>query len=117
MPVLKIKKANGTWQEVWGATNSGSGGCSTPILTTVNIVASKWQGANSPYYQAVTCNGVGVNSKVDLQPTPEQLVELQDAEISLMAANNNGFVTIYAFNDKPQNDMTMQVLITEVSII
>lgn len=26
MPVLKIKRADGSWQEVWGAVNTGSGG-------------------------------------------------------------------------------------------
>ena len=91
------------------------GEVNTPILKNILIVESGWQGENSPYYQVVSCSGVSVNSKIDLQPTPEQLAELQDAEISLMATNNEGVVTIYAFYDRPKNDMNMQVLITEVS--
>lgn len=118
MPVLKIKKADGSWQEVWGALGSGStDGTTTPKLTTITMSASGWQGSSNPYSQVVVCNGVGVNSKLDLQPTPAQIIELQDAEISLMATNTNGIVTVYAIGDKPTTDMTMQVLITEVYVV
>jgi hypothetical protein len=117
MPVLKIKKTDGTWQEVWGAASDGLGGGTLPKLTTVSIPTSGWQGSNNLYSQVVECNGVNVNSKLDLQPTPTQIVELQDAEISLMATNNNGVVTVYAFNGKPSNDITMQMLITEVVVV
>lgn len=112
MPVLKIKKSDGTWQEVWGAI-----GTAVPKLANITVLADAWEGETSPYSQVVACNGVGMNSKLDLQPTPAQLVELQDAEISLMAANENGIVRIFAFNDKPQNNMTMRVLITEVAVV
>ena len=118
MPVLKIKKADGTWQEVWGALSSGSGdGASTPKLTSITMLASAWLGDNNPYSQVVTCGGVNVNSKLDLQPTPTQIVELQDAEISLMLTNTNGIVTAYAIGGKPTVDYTMDVLITEVVIV
>ena len=118
MPVLKIKK-NGVWVEVWGSTGSGSGGdiAVLPKLTTISLLASAWTGDTSPYSQVVVCNGINTNSKVDLQPTPEQLIALQDAEISLMATNENGVLTIHSFNDKPSTDMGMQVLITDVEVI
>lgn len=117
MPVLKIKK-NGSWVEVWGAIGGGStGGAATPKLTAITMTASGWQGSSSPYSQIVACNGVNVNSKVDLQPTATQVVELQDAEILLMASNNNGTVTVHSIGNKPSSDMTMQVLITEVDVI
>ena len=118
MPVLKIKKNDGTWQEVWGALSTGSGGgASAPKLTSVTMLASAWTGDSNPYSQVVTCSGVNVNSKLDLQPTPTQIVELQDAEISLMATNTNGVVTIWAIGGVPTSDMTMNVLITEVAIV
>lgn len=116
MPVLKIKK-NGVWQEVWGALNGGAGGASMPKLATITMSASNWSGSTSPYSQIVSVNGVNANSKLDLQPTPSQITELQDAEISLMATNNNGVVTVYAFGGKPSTDMTMQILITDVEVI
>lgn len=118
MPVLKFKKADGTWQEVWGAlTNTSGGSAEAPKLTSVTILASKWQGSNGLYSQVVACNGVNVSSKLDLQPTPTQIVELQNSEISLMATNSNGVVTVYAIGNIPATDMTMQILITEVSIV
>ena len=89
MPVLKIKKTDGTWQEVWGAIADTSS-VSAPKLTSVTMRANAWQGISNPYSQVVTCSGVNVNSKLDLQPTPTQIVELQDAEISLMLTNNQG---------------------------
>jgi hypothetical protein len=118
MPVLKIKKNDGTWQEVWGCINTGTGGCAdAPKLTSITMSAANWSGSNNPYSQVVSCNGVNVNSKLDLQPTPTQIVELQDAEISLMATNDHGVVTIWAIGNKPTSDMTMQILITEVSVV
>ena len=116
MPVLKIKK-NGSWVEVWGAISSGSAGGALPRLTTISIPASGWTGSEAPYSQVVAANGVNVNSKLDLQPSSAQITELQDAEISLMAANNNGVVTIFAFNNKPTADMEMQMLIMDVEVI
>lgn len=119
MSVLKIKK-NGLWVEVWGGTGSGassSDNTNTPRLTTVTLLADSWTGNAEPYSQVVSCKGVNVNSKVDLQPTPVQITELQDAEISLMATNSNGIVTVHSFGDKPSTDMQIQVLITDVEVI
>lgn len=116
MPVLKIKK-NGAWQEVWGAVGGNLGNANMPKLTTITLSASKWSGSSSLYSQVVTCSGVNANSKLDLQPTAAQIVALQDAEISLMASNNNGTVTAWAIGNKPTTDMTMDVLITEVAVV
>ena len=117
MPVLKIKQTDGSWQEVWGGVNTGAGGAAMPKLTQVTMLASEWQGDANPYSQVVACNGVNVNSKLDLQPTPVQIVALQDAEISLMLTNTNGVVTAWAINGKPTEDYTMDVLITEVEVV
>ena len=117
MPVLKIKKTDGTWQEVWGCMSTGSGGGSMPKLTTVTIPASGWSGSASPYNQVIAVNGVNVNSKLDLQPTPNMIVELQNDEISLMLTNNQGTVTAWAIGNKPTKDYTIDVLITEVTIV
>lgn len=84
-------------------------------MATVSLPSENWAGANSPFSQTVTVNGITSNSKIDLQPTPAQLLELQDAEITLMIANENGVITVYTLNNKPTKDYEMQVLITEVS--
>ena len=111
-PVLKIKK-NGEWIEVCGSKNDNT----LPRLTTITVLASRWSGTESPYYQNIQVAGVNINSKLDLQPTPDQIAALEDAEIAMMACNNNGSVIVYALNNKPTEDMTMQVLITDVEVI
>ena len=115
MPVLKIKKTDGTWQEVWGGLNSNP--VSLPRLVTITIPVSGWSGSNNMYSQVISVNGVNANSKLDLQPTSSQIAALKNAEIVLMASNNNGKVTIYSVNGKPSTNLTMQMLITDVEVI
>ena len=88
-----------------------------PKSANITLLATDWVGEVSPYSQVVNISGVTPTSKIDLQPTAAQLVELQDAEITLMAENNNGTTTIYALNKKPTINLTMQVLITEIQTI
>ena len=89
----------------------------TPKMTMVSIPAANWTGDTAPYSQVITVNGVTANSKVDLQPTAAQILELQEADIMLMAENDNGTVTIYALGGIPTSDYTMQALITEVEVV
>lgn len=86
-----------------------------PKLATVELLSTTWEENGDLYSQTVTISEVGENSKIDLQPTAQQVVLLQNEEISLMAGNDAGAVTIYAIGGKPSNDYTMQVLITEVN--
>lgn len=88
-----------------------------PRIATITLVADAWEGSANPWSQVVTVNGVSVNSKVDLQPTAQQIVALSDAEISLMISNESGTVTAWAIGNKPTVDYTMQVLITEVAYV
>lgn len=110
--IERIRTVNGDLQIDYNAL------ANKPIkMTTINLLASNWTGINSPYSQVVTVNGVTENSKIDLQPTPTQLIELQNDDIALMISNENGTVTAYALNYKPISDYTMQVLITEVEYV
>ena len=93
--------------------NLATGGA-TLKSTNVTMYANKWVLTDSGYSQIVSMNGVTVNSKIDLQPTPDQLAELVESEISLTTGNDNGTVTVYAIGGKPDADCTMQALITEV---
>lgn len=83
-------------------------------LTEITLLAANWKGAASPYSQVVTVEGVSVNSKVDLQPSVEQLEIFHDKDIALSTENDGGVVTAYAIGDKPKNDYTIQATITEV---
>lgn len=88
-----------------------------PKCTNVTLLSAGWTGDSNPWSQVVTVNGVTANSKVDLQPTAIQIVEMQDNDIALMAENNDGVITIYAIGSKPTADYIMQALITEVAVV
>ena len=83
--------------------------------STVSLPASGWTEATDIYSQVVSVTGATTNSKIDLYPTPEQLVELQSAGIALMAVNEDGVVTVYAINNKPTSDYSIQVTLTEIN--
>ena len=82
--------------------------------TTITLHANKWNQKDSVYSQVVTVNGVTPNSKIDLQPSPDQLAMLMEEDVSLTTSNDNGVITVYAIGSTPNTDMTIQVLITEV---
>lgn len=88
-----------------------------PRITTINLPKTSWSGSAEPYSQVVTVNTVTSFTKIDLQPTAQQIVSLQNEEISLMIENNNGVVTCYAVGNKPTVDYTIQVLLQEVSYV
>lgn len=94
-------------------TIAGSGS----IYTTVTLLASAWEGYEAPYSQVVTVNGVTKNTKVDLTPTAAQTVELQDEDIAFVAENDNGVVTVWSINCKPEIDYEIQATLTEVASV
>ena len=84
-------------------------------ISTISLPASGWTPATNVYSQVVSVAGATAKSKVDIYPTPEQLVDLQTSGISLVAVNEDGVVTVYALNNKPTSDYSMQVTLTEVN--
>ena len=88
-----------------------------PRYTSVSISSNAWVGDVSPFSQIVTVNGVTKNSKIDPQPSVEQIALLQSSEASLMIENDNGIVTVWSIGEKLYEDMILQVLITEVASI
>lgn len=83
-------------------------------IGVVNLPASAWVGENNLFSQVVAIEGVTENSQVDLTPSAEQLAIFYDKSLALVAENEDGVVTVYAIGQKPENDYTMQVTITEV---
>lgn len=92
----------------------GLSGGSTAKLTTIELSASAWKGAKSPYFQVVDMPEVSVNSKVDLQLSVEQLELIQKKRVAFIAENDAGVVTIYAMGDRPNMDYTLQATVLEV---
>lgn len=82
----------------------------------VELFADKWVGNTSPYSQVVEVPGATPYSQVDLTPSVEQLVIFHDKDLAFVTENDGGIVTVYAVGQKPENDYTIQVTISEVSV-
>lgn len=94
----------------------GSASAPKAKIGYVNLLASEWQGASSPYSQVVKIDGVTENSQVDLTPNVEQLSRFHEKDLAFVTENDGGVVTVYAIGQKPTNDYNIQVTITEVEI-
>lgn len=87
----------------------------------VELLADNWIGDENLYSQVVsvkTLDGANIvteNSQVDLTPSVEQLASFYHKDLALVAENDGGEVTVYAIGQKPMNDYTIQVTITEVN--
>jgi len=80
------------------------------------LPASAWTGSGNLYSQVVSINGVTANSQVDLTPSVEQLAIFYEKDLTFVTENEDGVVTVYAIGQKPTNDYTIQVTITEVNV-
>ena len=88
----------------------------TAKLGEIILTTSGWIGEASPYSQVVEIDGVTENSQVDLTPSVNQLAVFYNKDLAFVTENDNGVVTVYAIGQKPQNDYTIQVTITEVDV-
>lgn len=94
----------------------GSFSRSSARIAYIDLLAANWVGDSSPYSQVVEIDGVTENSQVDLTPSIEQLVVFYEKDLGFVTENEDGVVTVYAIGQKPENDYTMQVTITEVYV-
>lgn len=82
----------------------------------VTLLADKWVGEGNLYSQVVAINGVTKYSQADLTPSAEQLAIFHNKDLAFVTENDGGVVTVYAIGQKPENDYTIQVTITEVYV-
>ena len=82
----------------------------------VTILADRWVGDASPYSQVVEVAGATEYSQVDLTPSVDQLAVFYEKDLAFVTENDDGVVTVYAIGQKPTNDYTIQVTITEVEV-
>ena len=83
----------------------------------VTLLASAWKKvADKLYSQVASIDGVTENSQVDLTPDVQQLLVFYEKDIQFVTENEDSVVTVFAIGQKPTNDYTIQVTITEVSI-
>lgn len=83
-------------------------------IAYVTLLSSAWEGEENLYSQVVNVDGATKNSQVDLTPSVEQLAIFYNKDLAFVTENENGVVTVYAIGQKPQNDYTIQVTLTEV---
>ena len=103
MGLLKTLTVNGVSYEV------------KPVVPAsyVTLRAAGWVGSEGSYSQVVPLVGVTNHTKVDLQPTPEQVETFLEKTLAFTTENNNGVVTVYSVGDKPEDDYTIQVTLIE----
>jgi hypothetical protein len=112
-------------KSVNGATPDENGNVSIEISPTaikparigeVTLLANQWVGENNLYSQVVSIESVTEYSQVDLTPSVEQLAIFYEKDLTFVTENEDGVVTVYVIGQKPTNDYTIQVTITEVSV-
>ena len=91
-----------------------SGGGSPARIAYATLLSSAWEGDENLYSQVVTIEGVTKNTQVDLTPSVEQLVIFYNKDLTFTTENRSGVIIVYALGQKPQNDYTIQVTLTEV---
>lgn len=85
-------------------------------ISSVTLYADQWVGETSPYSQRVEISGATINSKINLNPTIEQLNIFYNKDISFVVENDDGNITVYCIGQKPTNDYTMQATVMGVLI-
>ena len=89
-----------------------------PKPASVTLYADKWvQATDDRWYQVVTVtNGtITSRSKIDLQPSSEQLAIFHEKDLAFVTENEDGVVSVYCVGQVPENDYTIQATITEVA--
>ena len=89
---------------------------SPKFINSVTLYGNRWVGDASPYTQVVEVSGATQYSKIDLQPSTEQLDIFYAKDLSFVAENEDGVITVSCVGHKPLNDYTIQITITEVIV-
>ena len=95
-----------------------AGGGGTGKMTEIVLPVSGWQRQNSsnPWQQDdVSVNGISGNSIIELIPSTDIINKLHHTAIT--AVNDEGVVTVYAYGDKPTEDLTVYAVLTEVTVV
>ena len=94
--------------------DKGDTGDAGVTLGSITLAAGGWSGSG-PYAQTAALAGLPAAALVNLQPTAEQLMLLQQQGVTaLTAANQDGVLTVYALGAAPQDELTLQVTVTPV---
>ena len=87
----------------------------TSRIASIDLISENWQGSDNIYSQVIDIEGITEYSKVDVNPSVEQLAVFYKKDVTFVTENEDGVVTVYCIGQKPLDDYTMQVTITEVA--
>ena len=110
--VAVINGFSGTEKEWLESLRGGGGGAAR--ISEIHLPSGNWVSEGANLHSQVVDVDVTENSQVDITPTVEQLVIFYEKDVSFVTENEGGVVTVYAIGQKPENDYTFQVTITEV---
>ena len=99
-----------------GEKGDSGAGVAQSYITYIDLPSAEWVGTASLYSQIVSIDGVTEHSKIDLNPSVEQLAIFHDKDIAFVTENEEGVVTVYCIGQKPTIDYSMQITITEVAV-
>lgn len=89
-----------------------------PTPASITLYADRWQqAADKRYFQEVTVANAMItpNSKVDLQPSSEQLAIFHEKDLAFVAENEDGVVSVFCIGQTPTNDYVIQATVMEVA--
>ena len=90
---------------------------SAPTISEVTLPASAWVSSEEKRHsQVVEIVGSTNKSQIDLTPDDEQLIVFYEKDVTFVTKNESGTVTVIAIGQKPLNDYTVQVTMTEVNV-
>ena len=90
-----------------------------PTHISVTIYADRWvRSEDNRWYQTVEVDNATITprSKIDLQPSPEQLAIFYKKDLTFVTENEDGVISVYCVGQVPLNDYTIQATVTEVAI-
>ena len=91
-----------------------------PSPASITLYADRWENdaEESMWRQVVDVANATITeySKIDLQPSPEQLCVFHEKDLAFVTENEDGIVTVFCIGQKPTNDYTIQATVMEVTI-
>lgn len=88
-----------------------------PKISEITVLSDAWGGEGDKWHsQVVTCKDFTEKCQVDLTPDLQQLEIFYEKDLTFLTKNLGGVVTVYAIGQKPLNDYTIQVTLTEVDV-
>ena len=97
-------------EEVVKLANAPKGG-------DVTLSAAAWVSENDKRHsQIVEVKDATNKSQVDLTPDIQQLEVFYEKDVTFVTKNEGGVITAFAIGQKPVNDYTVQVTITELDV-